>query len=166
MASLDISAVPLLSADEPYETRHFINGEFVNSINGKTFETYNPATEELLATVQAADADDVDAAVAAARAAFKLGSPWRKFSASQRRDCILRLADLIEKNRAYLARVESLDNGKTVGFAFSTDLHLAIQCLRYYAGWADKIQGKTIPVDGEFFAYTRHEPVGVVGCVV
>lgn len=166
MANLRTDNGPVLSFDDPLETNLFINNKFVPSINGKTFETINPATEEVIATVQAADADDVDAAVSAARAAFALDAPWRKMSSSERRDCMLRLADQIEKNRDYLCRLESLDNGKTISIAQAADIHLAIQCIRYYAGWADKLQGKTIPVDGDFFAYTRHEPVGVVGQII
>jgi aldehyde dehydrogenase (NAD+) len=166
MANNSTADAPLLTFDEPLETRHFINGEFVNSINGATFDTINPTTEEKLATVQSADADDVDAAVAAARAAFAIDGKWRTTNASGRRDLMLKLADLIERNRDYLARLESLDNGKPAAVANSADIHLAIQTIRYYAGWADKIQGKTIPVDGNFFAYTRHEPVGVVGQII
>lgn len=165
MASL-ATAAQTLSFDDKIETRHFINNEFVNSINGKTFTTVNPATEEVIANVQAADADDVDVAVAAANAAFKLGSEWREADASYRRDCLLKLADQIEKNREYLAKLESMDNGKPVHVANFVDIHLSIQCLRYYAGWADKIQGKTIPIDGKFLAYTRHEPVGVCGQII
>lgn len=164
--SLSTASVALLSFEEPLETRHFINGDFVRSVNGKTFETINPATEELLATVERGDIADIDLAVAAANEAFKTGSPWRKFNATQRRDCLLKLADLVERNRDYLCKLESLDNGKTVAIAQGADIHLAIQCLRYYAGWADKLQGKVIPVDGDFLAYTRHEPVGVVGQII
>jgi aldehyde dehydrogenase (NAD+) len=77
-----------------------------------------------------------------------------------------RLADLIEKHADELAQLESLDNGKPYSVAAAADLPLVIACYRYYAGWADKIQGKTIPVNGNYFCYTRHEPVGVVGQII
>merc|ERR1719414_1021082 len=89
---------------------------------------------------------------------------------SGRRDLLLKLADAMEDNREYLAKLESLDNGKpykNAGYnSYAGDLHLAIACYRYYAGWADKIQGKTIPVDGKFFCYTQHEPIGVCGAII
>jgi len=76
------------------------------------------------------------------------------------------LADLIQRDRAYLAKLETLDGGKPYSDSFNVDLHLVIKCFRYYAGWADKIQGKTIPIDGQYFSYTRHEPVGIVGQII
>ena len=76
------------------------------------------------------------------------------------------MADLIEKNADELATLESLDNGKPKHVAAAADLPLVIACYRYYAGWADKIQGKTIPINGDYFCYTRHEPVGVVGQII
>ena len=109
---------------------------------------------------------DVDKAVAAARQAFVLGSPWRTMDASQRGNLLNKLADLMERDRVYLASLETLNNGKPYSYSFMADLGLSIKCLRYYAGWADKIQGKTIPVDGPYFAYTRHEPVGVCGQII
>lgn len=153
------------------ETRLFINNEFVNSAAGKTFPTVNPATEEVICEVQEADAADVDKAVAAATEAFKIGSPWREMNASGRRDLMLKLADLIERDRAYLEQLEALDNGKPVaahGKCYGThiDFHLVLQCLRYYAGHADKIEGKTIPIDGKFLSMTIHEPIGVVGQII
>jgi aldehyde dehydrogenase (NAD+) len=102
----------LLSFEDPLETRHYINGSFVPSINGKKIITINPATEELIAEVHAADEDDVNVAVESARQAFKPGSPWREMDATGRRDCMLKLADAMEKNRSYLAKLESMNNGK------------------------------------------------------
>ncbi|XP_038675733.1 aldehyde dehydrogenase, mitochondrial-like [Scyliorhinus canicula] len=110
--------------------------------------------------------DDVNKAVKAAKDAFRFGSPWRVMDASQRGVLINRLADLIERDRAYLASLETLDNGKPYHIAFMADLNLVIKCLRYYAGWADKYHGKTIPMDGNYFCYTRHEPVGVCGQII
>jgi len=90
--------------------------------------------------------------------------------ATGRRDLLLKLADLIERDREYLEELEALDNGKPLGregqYGTTADVYLAIQQYRYYAGWADKIQGKTIPVEGNFFCYTRIEPVGVCGCII
>ena len=87
-------------------------------------------------------------------------------SASERGKLLNRLADLIEANIEELATLESLDNGKPKHVARTADLPLVIACYRYYAGWADKIQGKTIPISGDYFCYTRHEPVGVVGQII
>jgi aldehyde dehydrogenase (NAD+) len=142
-----------------------INNEWVDSASGKTFPTINPATAEEICQVAEADAADVDRAVHAARVAFETG-PWHKMTASQRGILLNRLADLIEKHADELAQLEALDNGKPYAVACAADLPLVVACYRYYAGWADKIQGKTIPVNGNYFCYTRHEPVGVVGQII
>ena len=147
-------------------SRLLINNKWVDAASGKTFPTINPSTGETIVQVAEADAADVDKAVAAARAAFEKG-PWRKrFSAHQRGVLMNKLADLIEKNKEELAELESLDNGKPYHVALAADLPLTIACYRYYAGWADKIHGKTIPVQGNYFCYTKHEPVGVVGQII
>ncbi|MGH9581470.1 MAG: aldehyde dehydrogenase family protein [Bryobacteraceae bacterium] len=148
------------------QTRILINNDWVDSVSGKTFETINPATGDVLAKVAEADAADVDLAVKAARKAFHPKAPWRRMPASERGKLLNRLADLIEKNVDELATLESLDNGKPRHVARGADLPLVIGCYRYYAGWADKIQGKTIPIGGDYFCYTRHEPVGVVGQII
>ena len=109
---------------------------------------------------------DVDRAVKAARAAFQLGSPWRRMDASERGRLLNRLADLIERDRTNLASLETLDNGKPYITSYLVDLDMVLKCLRYYAGWADKYHGKTIPIDGDYFSYTRHEPVGVCGQII
>jgi len=147
-------------------TQIFINNEWVDSVSGKTFPTVNPATGEVICQVQEGDKMDVEKAVKAAKAAFKLGSTWRTMDASQRGNLLNKLADLMERDRVYLASLESLDNGKPFKDAFNIDLGLTIKCYRYYAGWADKNHGKTIPVDGSFMSYTRHEPVGVCGQII
>jgi aldehyde dehydrogenase (NAD+) len=146
-------------------TKLLINNRWVESASGKTFPTVNPATGEEICRVAEADAADVDKAVRAAREAFEKG-PWRKMAAAERGKLLYKLADLIEKNADELARLEALDNGKPYRVARTADLPLTIGCYRYYAGWADKIQGKTIPVAGNYFCYTRHEPVGVVGQII
>ena len=146
-------------------TKLLINNQWTDSKSGKTFPTINPATGEEICQVAEADAPDVDCAVQAARAAFN-GGPWRKMSASERGFLLNRLADLVERNADELAQLETLDNGKPYHVARSADLPLTIACYRYYAGWADKVQGKTIPIGGNYFCYTRHEPVGVVGQII
>src|SRR5580693_5820735 len=143
----------------------FIGGKWVDSVSGKTFPTLNPATGEVICQVAEGDKADVDLAVKAARKAFEEG-PWPKMTASERGRLLHKLADLIEQNQEELAALEALDNGKPYRDALHADLALAVKCYRYYAGWTDKIHGKTIPVDGPFFCYTRHEPVGVVGQII
>uniref|UniRef100_A0A8C7VV94 aldehyde dehydrogenase (NAD(+)) n=1 Tax=Oncorhynchus mykiss TaxID=8022 RepID=A0A8C7VV94_ONCMY len=127
---------------------------------------HNPATGDLLCEVEEADTEDVDKAVQSARAAFQLGSPWRCMDASDRGLLLNRLADLVERDRLRLATLEALDSGKIFLMAYFVDLMATVKTLRYYGGWADKIQGKTIPVDGEYFTYTRHEPIGVCGQII
>ncbi|XP_060579656.1 retinal dehydrogenase 2-like [Ruditapes philippinarum] len=146
-------------------TQILINNEWVNSVSGRTFPTINPATAQKIIDVQEGDKADVDKAVAAAKEAFKLGSPWRRMDASQRGRLLYKYADLIERDIAYLASLETLDNGKPFKSSVG-DMKFAIKVVRYYAGWSDKNQGKTIPVDGSYFAYTRHEPVGLCGQII
>jgi aldehyde dehydrogenase (NAD+) len=129
---------------------------------GKTFTTLNPATGDEITRVSEADAADVDAAVAVARKAFESG-PWHTTNASERGRLLNRLADLLEKHADELAHLEALDNGMPLSTARNIALPLTIAHFRYFAGWADKNHGKTIPVNGNYFCYTRHEPVGVVG---
>src|SRR6267142_1203481 len=147
-------------------TKLLINGQWVSSTSGKTFPTINPSTGEVITQVAEADAPDVDKAVSAARSAFETGAWRKKLSASQRGALMYKLADLIEKNADELAQLEALDNGKPYHVARAADLPLTIACYRYYAGWADKNQGKTIPVNGPYFTYTKHEPVGVAGQII
>ena len=142
-----------------------IDGRWVSSASGKTFETTDPSTGKVICHVAEGDKTDIDLAVAAARRAFDSG-PWRRMSASERGRIMYKLADLIESHKEELAALESLDNGKPYLDALNADLPLTIKAFRYYAGWADKIQGKTIPLDGDYFCYTRHEPVGVVGQII
>ena len=142
-----------------------INGKWQDSVSGKTFPTLNPATGEVICRVAEGDKADVDLAVKAARKAFEDG-PWPKMNASERGRLLHKLADLIEKHQEELAALETLDNGKPYRDSFYIDLPMTIKCYRYYAGWADKIHGKTIPVEGNYFCYTRHEPVGVVGQII
>ena len=151
---------------KPRYTTLFINNEFVPALAGGTFETVDPRTGETICSVAEARAEDVDVAVDAACTAFQVGSEWRAMDASFRGELLQRLADLVERDREWLAALETLDNGKPYSDSFTVDLALVIKCFRYYGGWCDKIQGKTIPIDGPYFTYTRHEPVGVVGQIV
>lgn len=143
----------------------FIGGKWVDSVSGKMFPTLNPATGETICQVAEGDQADVDLAVKAARKALEHG-PWGRMDASERARLLYKLADAIEAHQQELAALESLDNGKPIADSLGADLPLTIKCYRYYAGWADKIQGRTIPVDGKYFCYTRHEPVGVVGQII
>ncbi len=120
---------------------------------------------EEICQVAEADTVDVDKAVLAARRAFEQGA-WRKMHASERGRLLYRLADLIEAHGEELAQLECLDLGKPISALRGIDVKKKIACYRYFAGWADKIQGKTIPIDGEFLCYTRHEPIGVVGQII
>ncbi|MBL9094704.1 MAG: aldehyde dehydrogenase family protein [Planctomycetaceae bacterium] len=156
---------PKLAKPQVRQTECFIGGRWTPSQSGKTFDTINPATEEVIAQVAEGDAADIDAAVKAARKAFESG-PWSKMDARDRGRLINKLADLMEEELEELAALETLDNGKPIRDARAADLPLAIDCLRYYAGYADKIHGQTIPVRGNYFTYTRREPVGVVGQII
>src|SRR5215470_7583509 len=146
-------------------TKILINNRWVSSLSGRTFPTVNPATGEEICQVAEADAADVDEAVKSARNAFENG-PWAKMSAAERGRLLYKLADLIEEHADELAMLESRDNGKPFHVARSADLGLTIATYRYYAGWADKVQGRTVPVAGNYFTYIRHEPVGVVGQII
>jgi phenylacetaldehyde dehydrogenase len=145
-----------------------INGKWVGAASGKTFPTYNPATGEVLARVAEGDREDIDRAVAAARAAFDSG-PWSKITPSERGRLIWKLADLIEKNAEEFAQLESLDNGKPAAIARVADVPGTVDLFRYMAGWATKVEGNTIPISAhgaKFLAYTLREPVGVVGQII
>ncbi|KAI1867822.1 uncharacterized protein JN550_006963 [Neoarthrinium moseri] len=141
----------------------FINNEWVESVDKKTFEVINPSTEEVLCSVSEATEKDVDIAVSAARKAFE--GAWSKVTPQQRGKYLWKLADLAEEKLELLAAVESLDNGKSITMA-KGDVGAVVGCLRFYAGWADKITGKTIDTDPDTFAYTRSEPLGVCGQII
>src|SRR5579863_10277062 len=145
-----------------------IGGQWVNAQSGKTFETYNPATGEVLAQVAEGDTADIDLAVAAARRAFESG-PWPEMSPAQRGNLLWKLSDLIAAHLEELAELETLDNGKPLFFSRIVDVPTAVEVFRYMAGWATKIEGTTVPLSapmGKFLAYTLREPVGVVGQII
>lgn len=156
---------PLRKLPTIHQTQCFIGGQWVPAQSGKTFETVDPSTEEVIAQVAEGDAADVDLAAKAARKALEQG-PWATMDARDRGRLMYKLADLIESEKEELAALESLDNGKPVRDSLAADLPLVIDCLRYYAGFADKIHGQTIPVRGNYLCYTRREPVGVVGQII
>jgi len=165
--SMSAAALPQpITEPDVKHTGIFINNEWHSSLSGKTFPTLNPASGEIIAQVQEGDKSDVDKAVKAASEAFRLGSPWRVMDASRRGELLYKLADLMERDATYLASLETLDNGKPYVMSFLADVALSIKVYRYYAGWADKNHGKTIPIDGDFMSYTRHEPVGVCGQII
>ena len=142
-----------------------IDGTWVASASGKTFETVNPATGGMLASVAEGDAEDVERAVRAARRAFDDG-PWPHMSPPDRVKILLRTADLIEQNAQELAQLETLDNGKSINESLNVDIPSAAGTFRYYAGWVDKSYGQTIPSDPSFFNFTLREPVGVCGQII
>ncbi|HKS98521.1 MAG TPA: aldehyde dehydrogenase family protein [Rugosimonospora sp.] len=150
--------------------RLLIGGRWVGSAADETFATIDPATEEVLARVARGRAEDIDRAVAAARSAFAEGSPWRRLTPSARGRLIWRIGDLLEEHADELAMLETLDNGKPYALA-AGDVRGAADLFRYMAGWPTKIEGTTIPLSslampGEYLAYTRREPVGVVGQII
>lgn len=144
-----------------------IDGKWVGAASGKTFTSVDPSTGEPLATIAEGDKADIDLAVKAARRAFEEG-PWSKMTPSERGRIIWKIGDLIEKNREELAELETLDNGKPISISRVADVPLAADLFRYMAGWATKIEGTTIPISAgnQFLAYTRREPIGVVGQII
>jgi aldehyde dehydrogenase (NAD+) len=148
----------------PMNKKLLINNEWRDASGGKTMEVINPATEETIATVAAADKADVDAAVASARAA--LNGPWGRMSARERGRLVSRLADRLMERADEVARLETLHNGKPIFESRQIEIPAAAECLEYYAGWADKVMGETIPVKGNYLTYTLREPLGVVAAIV
>jgi phenylacetaldehyde dehydrogenase len=153
------------------DERHqlLIGGRWVPAASGETFAVENPAREDTIAHVARGGPEDVDRAVRAARQAFEEG-PWRRTNPSERGRLLWTLADLIERNTEEFAQLESLDNGKPLAVARAADVALTVDHFRYYAGWATKVEGETIPINsadgGAYLDYTLREPVGVVGQII
>jgi acyl-CoA reductase-like NAD-dependent aldehyde dehydrogenase len=147
-----------------FPTQLVIGGERVDAVTGDRLRVENPATEEELPSVACGGAEDIDRAVRSARDAFE-GQAWRSMSARSRGALLYRLAELCRTHKDELARLETLNNGKPL-FESAIDVALTADTLAYYAGWADKIHGETIPVDGSYLNYTLREPLGVVGAIV
>src|SRR6266849_2590206 len=143
----------------------FIGGKWVEAASGKTFLTVNPATGETITTIAEGDERDADAAVQAARKAFESG-PWAEMSASERGRILWKIGDLIDKHNAEFGTLETLDNGKPIFESCQVDMPMVAEVFRYYAGWATKIHGETVPVRGPFLNYTLREPLGVVAAIV
>jgi aldehyde dehydrogenase (NAD+) len=145
--------------------RLYIGGQWVDASSGGTFPTINPATEETLTQVAEGRAEDIDRAVKAARQAFE-GGAWPKMSGTERGRILWKLGDLLEARVAEVAEIETLDSGKTITESSRVDVPMAADCFRYFAGWASKIEGETIPVRPPSFNYTLREPLGVVGQII
>eukprot|EP01087_Luapelamoeba_hula_P024361 TRINITY_DN9245_c0_g1_i1.p1 TRINITY_DN9245_c0_g1~~TRINITY_DN9245_c0_g1_i1.p1 ORF type:complete len:908 (-),score=182.35 TRINITY_DN9245_c0_g1_i1:244-2967(-) len=149
-------------------TQMLINGKFVDAQSGKTDGTVNPTTEEEICQLAEGDATDVNLAVAAAKEAFE--GPWRKMNARDRGKLMYKLADLMEANKEQLAIIESIDSGAVYTLALKTHVGMSIDTFRYFAGWCDKIQGRTIPINNARPAYnlcfTKKEPLGVCGIII
>ncbi len=150
--------------DEP--VRMLIGGELVAATSGATFPTYNPATGEVIASVAAGDAPDVDRAAQAARATFQHTS-WANLTPAARGELLWKLSDLIQRDADLLARLETTNNGRPYRNTRNGDLPGIIKHFRYHAGWATKLRGDTVPVSvPNHFVYTIREPVGVCGCII
>jgi aldehyde dehydrogenase (NAD+) len=154
------SVKPPIVKDQPL----FIGGKWVDSVSGKTFPAINPADGETICQVAEGDKADIDLAAKAARKALETG-PWSRMDAADRGRLLYKLADQVEKSAADLAALESYNCGKTITDA-QGDMQGVVNTLRYYAGWADKIEGRTVPVRGNFLSYTLRQPVGVVGQII
>ncbi|HYE14470.1 MAG TPA: betaine-aldehyde dehydrogenase [Pyrinomonadaceae bacterium] len=152
------------ASETPRKYQLFIDGQWVDAESGKTFTTPNPATGATLAEIAEGDTADIDKAVAAARRAFE--GKWSKVSARDRGRMLYKLAQLIEAKTAELARIETSDNGKPIRESQYVDLPQVVENFEYFAGWATKIEGETIPVPGQMFNYTLREPVGVCGQII
>ncbi|KAI3446976.1 hypothetical protein Pfo_003641 [Paulownia fortunei] len=146
-------------------TKLFSNGEFVDSLSGKTFETIDPRTGEVIANIAQGEKEDVDLAVKAAREAFDNG-PWPRLPGCERRRIMLKFADLIDENVEELAALDTIDAGKLYNLGKIMDIPSAAETIRYFAGAADKIHGSTLKMSRELQAYTLREPIGVVGHII
>jgi phenylacetaldehyde dehydrogenase len=172
--AMSVATVPILAPVENFihtPRKMLIDGQWVTAQSGKTFDVFNPATCKVLARVAEGDKADIDRAVKAARAAFESG-PWSTMTASARSKLLWRLADLIEEHTEEFAQLESLDNGKPFAVAKAADVPLAAELFRYMSGWCTKLEGSTLSLSvpympgSQFHAYTRREPVGVVGQII
>ncbi|KAI6100130.1 aldehyde dehydrogenase [Pisolithus sp. B1] len=156
---------PVYKGKVSFNTGLFINGQFVDGLDGTTIDVVNPTDSKVIPSVSEGTQKDVDLAVDAAEKAFE--TTWGLNCPGSKRGRLLsKLASLMEEHTDELAALETLDNGKTFNTARSWDVPAAITCVRYFAGWADKISGRVIETTEERFTYTRHEPIGVVGQII
>lgn len=165
MSSLSIDLTAPNGKKFTLPTGLFINNEFVPSSTNTLITSINPTDESEICSVHAASAEDVDTAVKAARAAFNHES-WRDLAPTDRGALMFKLASLVEERAETLASIETWDNGKPYAVALAEDLGEVVSCFRYYAGWADKMHGQTIPTTAQKFAYTLRQPVGVCGQII
>ncbi|XP_044487074.1 aldehyde dehydrogenase family 2 member B4, mitochondrial-like [Mangifera indica] len=156
---------PIIPPVQINYTQNLINGQFVDAASGKTFPTYDPRTGEVIANVAEGDVEDINHAVSAARKAFDEG-PWPKMTAYERSRILLRFADLVEKHSDELAALETWNCGKPYEQSAKSELPMLVRLFHYYAGWADKIHGLTVPGDGNYHVQTLHEPIGVAGQII
>ena len=159
-----MSSAQTAETTTPRQYKLFIDGQWVDAESGKTFTTPNPATGETLAEVAEADKADIDKAVDAARRAYE--GKWSRLSARDRGRLLYKLAQLIEGRAQELAALETADNGKPIRESLYVDMPQVAENFEYFAGWATKIEGETIPVPGQMFNYTLREPVGVCGQII
>ncbi len=164
-AALSLDAWKSQASSLSYRNQAFIGGKYVDAASGATFDCINPATGQVLTKVAACDKEDVDRAVAAARAAFEKGS-WSQMAPAKRKRILQKFADLMEKHATELALLETLDMGKPIRDSSSIDIPGSINCIRWYAEAIDKIYDEVAPTGPEAVAMIRREPVGVVGAVV
>jgi len=157
-------STPQVAAETPRRYQMLIDGKWLDAESGQTFTTPNPSTGETLAEVAEGDKADIDKAVAAARRAFE--GKWSKISARDRGRLLYKLAQLIESKSDELAALETADNGKPIRESSYVDLPQVVENFEYFAGFATKIEGETIPVSGQMFNYTLREPVGVCGQII
>ncbi|HMV25881.1 MAG TPA: aldehyde dehydrogenase family protein [bacterium] len=147
-------------------TKLFINNTFVDAASNRTFETINPATGKAICAISEGDKNDIDTAVAAARKAFSDGSKWSRMSGSRRGKLLWKISELITKNADELAYLETVDCGKPISETKNIEIPVTADIFAYYAGAATKIEGETIPVNGNYFNYTLREPLGVLGLII
>jgi acyl-CoA reductase-like NAD-dependent aldehyde dehydrogenase len=164
-AALSLESLQTQAAGLNYRSQVFINGKYVPSASGKTFDNINPATGKVINKVAEGDKEDVDRAVKAARAVFEKGS-WSRMAPSDRKKILIRFADLIDKHQTELALLETLDMGKPIRDSYRIDIPLSAQCIRWYAEAIDKIYDEIAPTGPEAVSLIRREPVGVVAAVV
>jgi phenylacetaldehyde dehydrogenase len=160
----DLEVKPYLQGDPK---KLFIDGRWVPAASGKTFPTLDPSSGEVLTEVAEGNVEDVDRAVKAARRSFRAGD-WRELPPIERGNVLWRAADLIEARMTEFAELDCLDNGKPMNELLLADLPITVNTFRYYAGWASKLAGQTLPVSlpGQWLNYTLREPVGVVGQII
>src|ERR1700748_2024020 len=166
MMSVAYDFTPETAAAEFLRKPHqlLIDGKRMPSSSGRMFNSLNPATEEIIATIAEGNEADVDRAVASARRAFE--GPWRTMRASERGQILMRWAELLKLHADEIVELESLDAGKPIAAVLRQDFPAPIDTLIYYAGWADKISGDVVPVRDDALTYTVREPVGVVAAIV